>query len=185
MGVFERIEGMLPAASPIGTAVKPAQPATAQTAIRTTQPQAPETARTSAGETAAANVRTETPNAIQAAEQSSVAPRIRDQETIETTDRADPPKDDPTGPDPAFKESPLERQARVVFDPPDLTEAPTRPATQADTRETDTREADPSLEAAEVTIDAPPTPTEKAEAGFTETVAMAESKEPSTLDMAR
>ena len=76
---------MLPlsAASSAGAAIKPPQPATAQTAIRTAQPQAPETARASAGEAAAANVRTETPIAIQAAEQSAVAPRLRDQETAD------------------------------------------------------------------------------------------------------
>lgn len=177
---------MLSAVSPIGTNVKPAQPATAQTATRTMQPQAPETARASAGEAAAANVKTETPNAIQAAEQSAVAPRMRDQEKAEQTERQSPLKDEHTGPEPTFEESPLERQARTAFDPPELNQTPSEPSSEpvegSDQAETD---APPELTVAEAPIDPPPTPTEKAEASFTETVSMSEGKEPSTVDVAR
>lgn len=177
---------MIPAVSPIGANVKAAQPVTAQTAARTMQPQAPETARASAGEAAAANIKTETPNAIQAAEQSAVAPRMRDQEKAEQTERQAPLKDQPTGPEPTFEESPLERQARTAFDPPELNQAPKeQPPEPVESAEQDETEALPELAVAEAPVDPPPTPTEKAEASFTETVSMSEGKEPSTVDVAR
>ncbi len=177
---------MLPAASPISSVAKPSQPATAQTATRSAHPQAPETARASTGETAAANVRTETPNALQAPEQTAVAPRLRDQETAERTERTDPPDDQPAGPEPAFEESPLERQARVALDPPDPSEAPvTAPELVSNSTDdaADTPE-DASLVYADIPVDPPPTPAEKAEASFTETIAISEPKEPSTVDVA-
>lgn len=177
---------MIPAASSVGVAVKPPQPVTAQTAQRTVQPQAPETARASAGEAAAANVRTETPNAIQAAEQSSVAPRMRDQENAERTERAVPGKEGHTGPPPTFEESPLERQARVAFDPPEVAEAPKEaPSPEIESADDQPEPDAPELKVAAAPADPPPTPTERAEASFGETRALAEPKEPATIDVAR
>lgn len=174
---------MLPAANPVGaTVVKPSQPVMGQTAARAAQPQAPETARTSAGEAGAANVRAETPSAVQAAEQSAVAPRLRDQETAETTDRDVPTKDAPTGPPPSFEESPLERQARVALDPPEKSEAANAedapPPTRDEERSATTQEEPKAVEP-------PPTPTERAEVSFAETQSLAEPKGPATVDLAR
>ena len=177
---------MLPAASSAGVVVKPSQPVTAQTATRTTQPQAPETARASAGEAAAANVRTETPGAIQAAEQSAVSPRLRDQETAERTERKTPSNDAPTGPEPTFEESPLERQARVALDPAEVRappeEAPQQTPDIADTPDDIER---PIPEAADAPGDPPPTPSERAEVSFAETREISEHKEPVSVDLAR
>lgn len=177
---------MLPAANPAGAAVvKPSQPVTGQTAARAAQPQAPETARGSAGEAGAANIRTETPNAIQAAEQSAVAPRLRDQEKAETSNRETPAKDAPTGPPPSFEESPLERQARVAFDPPEAEPGskPEDSAEPAPAEDTPSRSASEQGETARK--DPPPTPTERAETSFAETQSLAEPKEPAKVDVAR
>ena len=113
---------MLPAANVAGAAAtKPAQQtATGQAALRTAQTQAPETARTSAGEAAAANVRPETAQAVRAAEQSAIAARLRDQEKAESSERKTPGTDSHAGPPPTFEESPLQRQARVALDPPEI-----------------------------------------------------------------
>lgn len=178
---------MFPAANVSGAVVKPVQPAPAVTAQKTTQPQAPETARASAGESAAANIKAETSHAVQAAEQSSVAPRLRDQETAERTERAFPAKDEPTGPPPAFEESPLERQARVAFDPPEQApperdQAELEPIEVASERVGTGDDAEPVDAAPQ---DPPPTRTERAEASFSETRHLAEPKEPATVDVAR
>ena len=150
--------------------------------MRTAQSQAPETARASAGEAAASNVRTDTPNPIKAAEQTAVAPRLRDQETAENTDRA-PAKDAPTGPPPAFEESPLERQARVALDPPEADATPEENAATPEDTGPDRREA--VRADAEPERSPPPTPTERAEDGFAETQALADSKAPAKVDVAR
>lgn len=180
---------MFPAATAASVAVKPVQPAPPQTAQKTTQPQAPETARTSAGEQAAANVKSETTQAVQAAEQSSVAPRLRDRENAERTERPAPPKDEHAGPPPSFEESPLERQARVAFDPPDLPVAsddqpPVAPVEARESApETDSRPA--TGEAPPAFQDPPPTPTERAEVSFAETRTLSEATEGATIDFAR
>lgn len=176
---------MFPAANVSTVAVKPVQPAPAMTAQKTTQPQAPETARTSAGESAAANIKAETSVAIQAAEQSSVAPRLRDQETAERTERALPAKDDPTGPPPTFEESPLERQARVAFDPPEQTPPASDQVEFAPVDDAPDEAPVPEVATSgeEAPPDPPPTRTEKAEASFTETRSMADVKEPATVDV--
>lgn len=166
-------------------AVKPPQPVTAQTAHKTTQPQAPETARTSAGEPAAANLRSESAQAVQAAEQGAIAPRLRDQERAETTDRSIRHGDAPAGPPPAFEESPLERQARVALDPPDIPSGTAAasadpPDTAAETETSGDRKA---LAPARQDIEPPPTPTERAEAGFAETRTIADRGEPVSVDL--
>ena len=141
---------MFPAATVSSVAAKPVQPAQAQTAQKTTQPQAPETARASAGEAAAANIKAETTQAVKAAEQSSVAPRLRDQETAERTERAEP-RDLPTGPPPSFEETPLERQARVALDPPEPTEAA---PVEAEAEPVEAPEAEAEPVRAEATVNA-------------------------------
>ena len=176
---------MFPAANVSTAAVKPVQPAPAVTAQKTSQPQAPETARTSSGESAAANIKAETSIAVQATEQSAVAPRLRDQETAERTERTQPDKDQPAGPPPTFEESPLERQARVAFDPPEVAApAPQEPRV----KEADADPAPAPSEARapeEPPADPPPTRTEKAEASFSETKSMADHKEPASVNVAR
>ena len=177
---------MLPAASFVGVAVKTSHPVTALTSQRAAQPQAPETARASAGEAAAANVRAETPSAIQAAEQSAVAPRLRDQETADRSERSVPGKDTPTGPPPSFEESPLERQARVAFDPPEATPPPVPEAApvkdKAIEAPDDHQGSEVSHDAGKAPIDPPPTPTERAEVSFAETRTLATAREPATVD---
>lgn len=175
---------MLPAANPAGAAAaKPVQQtATGQAALRTAQNQAPESARTSAGEAAAANVRPETVQAVRAAEQSAIAARLRDQEKAESTDRELPDVDTHTGPPPTFEETPLQRQARVAFDPPEIDTATPPDATPADAEQPSDDDATaPQLAQA----DPPPTPTERAEVSFAETQAISEEKPPAKVDVAR
>ncbi len=180
---------MFPAANVSGAVAKPAQSAQPLTAQKTSQPQAPETARTSSGESAAANIKAETTVAIQAPEQSSVVARLRDQETAENTDRKFPPVDRPTGPPPTFEETPLERQARVALNPPDVEFEPeTPPETPApDQNVAREPEIEPKIQVAASSEqpDPPPTRSEKAEASFTETRTISEPKEPASVDVAR
>lgn len=170
---------MFPAASAVTTAVKPVQPADQLSALRSSQQQAAETARSSAGEASAANLRTETAQAVKAAEQSAVAARLRDQEKAEQTDRGLPVEDSPTGPPPAFEESPLERQARLAFQP-----VGSPPAPAAFSAET-TRNAppDPAAPGRTEAGDPPPTPRDRAEASFAETRTLAAPEAPATVDI--
>ena len=176
---------MFPAANVPSAVVKPVQTAPTQTAQKTSQPQAPETARTSSGESAAANIKAETPQALQAPEQTSVTPRLRDQETAERTDRSYEATDKPTGPPPTFEETPLERQARVALDPQvenldfDQADATAQPVSD-----------DPAIGTeAEISPlpddqpDPPPTPSEKAEVSFSETRTLTDTKEPAIVDI--
>lgn len=176
---------MIPAASAAGVAVKTAQPVATLSAERASQPQAPETARASAGESSAANIRLETTKAVTAPEQTAVAPRLRDQETAERSERALPANDTPTGPPPTFEESPLERQVRVAFDPPEPEAANDAPAPAAKAEVRDTPEDLPELTVSGEAppADPPPTPAEKAEASFAETRTMSKPHEPSTVNV--
>ncbi len=148
---------------------------------------ASEAARASAGETAASNVRAETAQAVSAPKQSAAAPRLRDEETSERTARPVLAKDAPAGPPPTFEESPLERQVRVAFDPPEMPVEPEDSAVgfpgdeQADEVIDDAPQPPVDLETAEP----PPNKTERAEASFAETREMAEPKEPAQFDVAR
>ena len=169
---------MFPAAPVTGAHVKTAQPMPTMTAQKTTQPQAPETARASAGEAAAANIKTESARAVQAPEQTPVAPRLRDQETAERTERSED-RDNPTGPEPAFEETLLERDARVALDPPEFP-VDAAPEVAPDEAPDDTEQ---DLAAADVEIDPPPSPAEKAEAGFNETRTLASIPDPATVDV--
>lgn len=178
---------MLPAASNVGLAIKTAQPAVLQSAERTSNPPAPETSRASAGEAAASNAPLETARAVTAPEQSAVAPRLREQENAERSERLKPSKDEPTGPPPAFEESPLERQARVAFDPPDPAEEQNRqstPVTAAGDKaaEPGIGDADDTVQA-EAANDPPPTPSERAEASFAETRTLATPREPASVNL--
>ncbi len=75
--------------------------------------------KSSAGVASPANAKAETKVAVDPSRQTTVAPRLRDQETTERSERNPPPKDGPTGPLPSFEETPLQRAARVIFDPPE------------------------------------------------------------------
>lgn len=176
---------MISAAPVAGAAT--AQPVTPSTSARVHA--SPETARASVGEAAPSNVKLATASAVTAPEQIVVAPRLRDQETAERTERAAPAKDSPTGPPPSFEESPLERQARVALDPPDVKArpafdvVPTAAAKETDAETEEIRADDRSGTARDEAVDPPPTPTERAEAGFAETRMLAEPPAPATVDL--
>ncbi|MGR3515021.1 MAG: hypothetical protein ACU0GG_19845 [Paracoccaceae bacterium] len=179
---------MIPVASVTGLPAKSAQPDSHHSATRTAHAHAPDTARSSGGETAAAHVTLDSAKAVTAPDQTAVAPRLRDQETAERTHRTPPGTDAPAGPPPAFEESPLERQARVAFDPPDqgVVSEDTPPVGQAaPPDDAAIEEAFTLMEAPVEMVDPPPTPTEKAEASFAETKVMADPKAPGTVDMSR
>lgn len=178
---------MLPAANVAGAAAtQPVQQtATGQVALRTAQTQAPETARTSAGEAAAANVRPETAQAVRAAQQSAIAARLRDQEKAESSERKTPGTETHAGPPPTFEESPLQRQARTAFDPPEVDALPHSDVPDVDEDASAPEAALPRISEPETPPDPPPTPTERAEVSFAETQALAEKKEPATVDVAR
>lgn len=180
---------MFPAASASGVAIKTGQPVSLQATQTSIRPQAPEAARSSAGETAASNVKAETTKAVTAPDQTAVAPRLRDQENLERTERTVQLVDAPAGPPPAFEESPLERQARVAFEPPevpsDASEAKEAPSdASSETDETPKAAALEKIEEAPQQ-EPPPTRTERAEASFAETKTLSETREPATLDLAK
>lgn len=178
---------MIPAVSPAGAAT--GQPVANLSANKAVQAAAPEAARASAGETAASNVKLATSSAVTAPDQSAVAPRLRDQETSERSERALPGKDAPTGPPPSFEESPLERQARVAFDPPEQPVEPAfdlRPDVEVVEKQTSSNdEGTLEVVTAEAPADPPPTPSERAEASFAETRTLSEPKEAAQVDVAR
>ncbi|MEM9425997.1 MAG: hypothetical protein AAGA06_04775 [Pseudomonadota bacterium] len=179
---------MLPAANAPGLAIKPASVVTTDTSARAAQTPTPETARSSAGEASSSQVALLSPKAVTAPEQTAVAPRLREQETAERTDRSQPAADTPTGPPPTFEESPLERQARVALAPPEVTFAPGEETPEVSVA---TDDGAPQPDQAELAIadappqDPPPTPSERAEASFAETRTMSEAKEPAIVDVAR
>lgn len=176
---------MIPSVTTPTVAPKPATIGAPPTANKTTAPPAPETARGSIGEIAAGNLRPETVVAVDAPEQAAIAPRLRDQETAERSERQATDRDSPTGPPPAFEESPLERQARVALDPPDKPSESIMPSKAVP--EKPNSKADETLLAAGQTkdVDPPPTPRERAEVSFAETRTLSEPREPATLDVSR
>ena len=149
---------------------------TAPKAIPAAQPEAP---RSSGGEASAANLRSETARAVDAAGQSAVAPRLRDQETTERSNRLRARQDAPTGPPPAFEESLLERRWRTAFDPPDIRKLATSSA--------QTDQAPANVEVAVLPVkgesDTAPVPSELAKAGFAETRAISDDALPATLNV--
>ena len=174
---------MLPAAPASVSGVQPTQ---IQSAQKAAQSQSPETARASAGEAAAANVRSETADAVKAPEQTRVAARLREDETAERTERDK--SDRPAGPQPAFEESPLERQARVALDPQDPTdEAKATPSSVSvsDTQPVATRDPESEKAIAVADIEAPPSPSDRAEASFAETIEINTPRDPAQVDVAR
>lgn len=176
---------MIPSATTPTMAPKPTSVGAPPTANKTTAPSAPETARGSIGEMAAGNLRAETAKAVDAPEQAAIAPRLRDQETAERSDRQVIETDSPTGPPPAFEESPLERQARVALDPPETPGEAVKLSKEAP-EQTEARATDPNPSPEETQdIDPPPTPRERAEISFAETRNMSGPREPASLDVSR
>lgn len=171
---------MIPSATTSAVAPKPVAPGIQQAAQKTPQSHAPEAARSSAGETAAGSLRAETARAVDASKQAVVAPRLRDQDTAERTERALTDRDAPTGPPPAFEESPLERQARVALEPPEILpetehrEAPEADAVHFSQDETEVQKKD---------VEPPPTPREKAEVSFAETRSIAAPRSSGSIDI--
>lgn len=169
---------------PTFTSPVPVPPSPTGHSAQKTTLQLTQTARTSVGENAAANIRPETARAIDAPDQAVVAQRLRDQETKE---RAAAIIEEFAGPEPTFEESPLERQARVALDPPKATAV----VVQSDEFALSTEPDEPANEPADLAIkapmfeDPPPTPTERAEASFAETRSFADTTEPATVDVAR
>jgi hypothetical protein len=175
LGAFERTLDMIPTVTSPGAAPPPAPTQSAQQ--KTALPQA-DTARSSAGESTAANIRAETARAVDAPEQTAVAPRLREQESKE---RPESVFDDLVGPEPTFEENVLERQARVALDPPEAaTPEAEAPEPVEAPEQAEIEEVDPP-----VFEDSPPTPTERAEKSFAETRSLADSPEPATVDVAR
>lgn len=175
---------MIPPATAPGPAVNPANSVTTNSSARAAQLPMPEAARSSAGETSAAQVTLLSPKAVTAPDQTAVAPRMREQETAERTDRTQP-TDTPTGPPPTFQESPLERQARIALDPPDLAlAAPDEVDTAPAPAPADDAATELVVQPAP-TPDPPPTPSERAEASFAETRTLSEEREPATVDVSR
>lgn len=178
---------MIPAVNTAGYAAKTVQSVTHSSAARVAQTAGPETARASTGESPAANVTLHSAKAVTAPEQAAVAPRLRDQETAEQTDRAPVSKDAPTGPPPTFEESPLERQARVAFDPPEAPVEPAfdlRPDVQVEDADRPIAEDEADLKALDAPPDPPPTPTARAEASFAETKTLATPRDQTIVDVA-
>ncbi len=97
--------------------------------------------------------RPETTRMVEAARQAPLAQRLRDNDTREGLI---PTNDLPAGPPPAFRETPLERQARTAFEPPDI--------------------------AAETQIDPAPSGRTRAEVGFAEARALTSPDPKSGLD---
>lgn len=153
---------------------KPAPQTAPPTAARTSIPPAPETIRGSIGERAAGNVRAETQRAIDAPEQAAVLPRLRDQERAEETERRLIENDLPTGPQPTFEETPLQRHARAALEPPD-------PIAGRDDAMSGVTAASGNDKPAEP----PPGPRERAEVSFAETRSLAVSPEGAAVDIAR
>lgn len=130
----------------------------------------------SAGEVAAAKVRTETTRAVDPARQAAAAPRMRDQETAEQSDRAALPDTGPTGPRPAFQETFLQRAARLALTPP-KPEGPSPTAGQ-------TSDAPPDQDDPETPVALRPTTSDMSRArdGFSQTQQFVEARAPSVID---
>lgn len=165
-----------PAVAPLAKGLSVATSHTAPKAASTPLSEAP---RSSTGEVSAANIKSETSRAIDAAGQSAVAPRLRDQETTERSNRLAANRDAPTGPSPAFDESLLERRSRTALDPPEFAKQAKWPPPSEETK---TDKEPPAAPAAFVS-ETPPTPREKAEAGFAETRAISDTSQSTTLDV--
>lgn len=165
-----------PTVAPLAKGLSVATSHTAPKPASTPQTEAP---RSSGGEVSAANLRTETARAIDAAGQSAVAPRLRDQETIERSKRLPPKLDAPTGPPPAFDESVLERRSRTALDPPETV----APAKSVPPNKDAEAEEEPPPAPVALTPETPPTPSERAEAGFAETRILSEPDQPAALDV--
>lgn len=162
----------------------PARAATAEPATplhRTSDRPEPQAPRASAGEGAATGGSPETARAVDPGTQVAVAPRLRDQETAERSDRHRMPKDGPTGPPPAFKETPLQRRARTALDPPEMPPPPDRPA--AGRAAVPEREPPPEATGEREPDEAPPSSRERAEVGLAETRAILQAPAPPRLDV--
>lgn len=173
---------MIPSVSTPVVTPKPAAAGAALAATRTAVPPSPESAPSSAGERAAANIRPESVKAVDAPDQTAVAPRLREQETAERTDRTEPALDKPAGPEPAFEESPLERQARLALEPSETNEAPAEDTSVQGAAATESSGSSPPVAPDEATP--PPTPSERAEASLAETRTISEPHGPS-VDVTR
>ncbi|MEQ9054855.1 MAG: hypothetical protein RLO38_09170 [Roseovarius confluentis] len=171
---------MIPSVTPPIIATKPASLDALQSANRTFAPP-PDAMRSSTGEASAANLRSETTKAIDAPTQSAVTPRLRDQEMAEHSDRLLQGADDPTGPPPAFDESPLKRQARVALKPPAI-EIAIDPENDLSGNVDNIALAGEPDEDTEDPVP-PPTPRERAEVSFSETRSIAQPPEPPSLDV--
>jgi len=167
-----------PAIAPLAKGLSVATSHTAPKATATPQTEAP---RSSSGEVSAANLRTETARAVDAPGQSAVAPRLRDQETTERSNRLSAKNDRPTGPRPTFDESLLERRSRTAFDPPEIADRakPAPPSEESDTAD----DAERTANDVQAPAGAPSTVTAQAEEGFAEVLILSEPDIPATLDI--
>ncbi|MEL7345437.1 MAG: hypothetical protein AAFN59_11370, partial [Pseudomonadota bacterium] len=95
---------------------------------------------------------------IAAPDQPGNTARLRDGETAETTDRDLPAEDSPTGPPPAFRETPLERAGRVMLSPENPSDAEMPKETQSLPDDAKAPPSEPTT--------VPPTPTQQAQTEF-------------------
>lgn len=157
---------MIPTVSAQMPVAKGAQPVTNQPPQAKPDAQTQGAASTSAGESAASNVRVETRAAIDPTRQTANAPRLRDQEKSETTRNPE----GPVGPPPAFQETLLQRQARTVLSPQAV--SPTDTASEQ-VATVDAEEPSPAAdEASELAKDEDAAKRAEAERGFAETRAL-------------
>lgn len=167
-----------PAIAPLAKGLSVATSHTAPKATASPQTEAP---RSSAGEVSAANLKADTARAIDAAGQSAVAPRLRDQETTERSNRIPAKNDAPTGPRPTFDESLLERRSRTAFDPPEVAR-PTASVPPSDVSDTKDK-SDRATNATQLVANIPSGVTANAEEGFAEALVLSEPGKPATLDV--
>ncbi|MDJ1016952.1 MAG: hypothetical protein QNJ35_10605 [Paracoccaceae bacterium] len=179
---------MISAVSTSVTPIKPAETGQPPASSKSAQPPQPGAARASAGEAPRASLRAETARAIDPPEQLPAAQRLRDRETDETSGRP-PLGDGPTGPPPAFQESPLERQVRVALDPPDLPPELEPAAPSAEETEVFEPAGAPGKRQEETTEpvrgETAPARFTRAETGFAETRSIAEDPAASSLNLSR
>ena len=163
--------------------VAPQRPVPVTVAQTTARPAAP-TGQGGSGKVAASNIRPETASAVRAPDHLTVAPRHLDQDTAECSERELTDKKAPTGPPPALEERPLERQARVALDPPDVTPEPEAEVEVMSVGEFEDAPGGDTADGGDpAQIDPPLTPRDRAEVSFSETRAIADPVKPASVDV--
>ena len=174
VGAFVGITDMVTVALSPAVNAKPVQSSATLSDANSLRHSGQSIAQGSSGETSSANIRMDTLQPVTAAEQSSAIAHLRDQETAEHLRNGIVAKDAPTGPPPAFDETPLERQIRIAFQPPEVADAKTI-ADKGTSQDFDDQPDD--------TLTVPPSPAERAETAVAETRAISEPTQSGALDV--